>query len=178
MSKSVVEYTNRRITRHTTLPFDEVAARLETAVNKSAASAQLFTIVKRNAEGPKEEIEQKLKNLIDGHEFIYFAQVEHHALLRIVTDNPSLPRATVYTVGNPLLGQLLFRKDLWTGFNAPLKIYLVEDADGRGTTVTYDDPATNMPVPSSPGQVVDEEVKRIAVEIVSTKVERLVSLVV
>ncbi|KAI9060039.1 hypothetical protein FKP32DRAFT_1679324 [Trametes sanguinea] len=178
MSKSVVEFTNRRITRHTTVPFKEVAARLEKAVNKSAASQQLFTIVKRHAEGSKEEIERKLKNLIDGHEFIYFAQVEHHALMRAATDDPSLPRAIVYTVGNPLLGQLLFRKGLWTGFNAPLKIYLVEDADGHGTTITYDDPATNMPVPSSPGQVVDEEVKRIAVEIVSTKVERLVNLIV
>ena len=46
MSKSVVEFTSRRITYETTLPIAEVLARLDKEINKAGAGTEVFRLLR------------------------------------------------------------------------------------------------------------------------------------
>lgn len=120
----------------------------------------------------------------------------HHRWLRLYagseeSPNPgpspnfSIPRAVVYTFGNPPIGQTILRRDVAAGLHVPPRMMVLEDLgpdalgheDGRGrgagTRIIYEDPAAMFLVPGAPGGEVDGEVRRIA-EFLSGKLERFV----
>ncbi|KAI8989018.1 TT1751-like protein [Trametes punicea] len=174
MSKTAVEYTAKRITYRTPLSFSEIAARLERELNKPAGGPALFRLL--GTAKSKEEIEHGITTLTEGRDFIYFAELVHHRWLSTYTGSSSTPRTVIYTFGNPIIAQTLLRRDLAAGLHVPLKLMLLEDADGNGTRVIYDDPASVVPIPSAPGQSVDDELKKAA-EGLSAKVEMLVKTI-
>ncbi|KAI0672147.1 hypothetical protein C8Q78DRAFT_729407 [Trametes maxima] len=178
MSKSAVEYTGRRITYETPLPFAEVTARLERELNKPVGGQPVFRVL--GTSKSKDELEKGINELLDGHNFIYFASISHHNWLGTYTGNPgSVPQAVVYTFGNPLLAQAMLRHDLTVGLHVPPKLLVLENADQRGTKVVYDDPAALIPVPSrgiAAGEDVNAELRATA-EKLSAKVEELVKAI-
>lgn len=68
-SKSIVEYTGRRITYETPLGFAEVAARFEKALNKSAGGPAVFRVL--GTAQTKEELEAGINALTAGGDFVY-----------------------------------------------------------------------------------------------------------
>ncbi|KAI0649756.1 hypothetical protein C8Q79DRAFT_997802 [Trametes meyenii] len=178
MSKSTVEYTGRRITYETPLSFTEVIARLEKELNKPAGGQSVFRILGMSKS--KTELETGINELLDGHNFIYFASISHHNWLGTYTGSPgSVPQAVVYTFGNPLLAQAMLQHDLAVGLHVPPKLLVLENADRRGTRVIYDDPAALIPVPSpatAAGEGVNAELRTTAEEL-SAKVEELVKAI-
>ena len=74
MSKTVVEYAARRVAYHTDLPFEEVTARLEQALNKPNAGPAVFRLID-HAE-TKDELDGGLRAIVDGHEFMYVPRAE------------------------------------------------------------------------------------------------------
>ncbi|KAI0654430.1 hypothetical protein C8Q70DRAFT_1087542 [Cubamyces menziesii] len=127
MPKTVVEYAARRVTYHTDLPFEEVTARLERALNKPNAGPAVFRLID-HAE-TKDELDGGLRAIVDGHEFIYFSELVHHRWLRLYAADTSdsgsslnattAPRAVVYTFGNPPIGQTILRRDVAVGLHVP-----------------------------------------------------------
>ncbi len=67
-SKSVVEYTGKRITYETPLAFAEVSARLEKAVNKSAGGPAVYRVL--GTAQNKEELEAGINALTAGGDFV------------------------------------------------------------------------------------------------------------
>ncbi|KAI0325165.1 TT1751-like protein [Cubamyces sp. BRFM 1775] len=174
MSKTVVEYVAKRVTYHTDLPFEEVTTRLEKALNKPSAGPEVFRLI--NHAESKDELDGGLRAIVDGHEFIYFTELVHHRWLRLyASDSPNLkvPRAIVYTFGNPPIGQTILLRDVAAGLHVPPRMMVLENEDGTGTRVIYEDPATLNPVPGFPGDEVNEGVRRIA-EGLSVKLDRFV----
>ncbi len=97
----------------------------------------------------------------------YFGELAHHRWMKTYTGVPSTPQTIVYTFGNPLIAQTMLSHDYAAGLNVPPKLMLLENADGGGTKVIYDDPATLI---LSGG---NEELRKAA-EALSAKIERLV----
>lgn len=67
-SKTIVEYTGRRITYETPLAFAEVAARFEKALNKSAGGPAVFRVL--GTAQTKEELEAGINALTAGGDFV------------------------------------------------------------------------------------------------------------
>ncbi|KAI0658053.1 TT1751-like protein [Cubamyces menziesii] len=174
MAKSIVEYTARRITYDTPLPFAEVATRLEAQLNKPSGGAKLFHLL--GTAKTKDELEDGIKAIANGRNFIFFAEMVHHRWLGTYTGSSNTPKAAVYIFGNPLIAQTMLQRDLAAGLNIPPKLMLLEKADGSGTKVIYDDPASIIAVPAH-GQIVDGALKQAA-EDLSNKVEALVQSII
>ena len=68
-SRSVVNYSCKRITYHTPLPFAEVRARLDRALNKPEASEQVSKVLYQTK--TKAEFESGLTALLDGRDFMH-----------------------------------------------------------------------------------------------------------
>ncbi|KAI0761364.1 TT1751-like protein [Trametes elegans] len=175
MSKSVVEYAGRRVIYETPAPFAEVVARLEKELNKPAGGAGVFRVL--GTSKTKDEIEAGVRALTNGRDFTYFTDITHHRWLRTYANSVEIPQAAVYTFGNPLIAQSMLLRDLATGLHIPPKLLLLENADGSGTRVIYDDPASIIPVPGEGGTAPDARVVAAA-EDLSVKVEDLVKKII
>ncbi|KAJ8480966.1 hypothetical protein ONZ51_g6315 [Trametes cubensis] len=159
-SRSIVNYSCKRISYHTPLSFGEVRARLDRALNKSEASAQVSKVL------------YETKNKAE-----FLGELVHHPWVRTYTESPDAPQAVVYTFGNPFFGQSVLRRAMWMGLHVPEKLLLLEDVDGNGTTIIYDEPADIIPVPAVEGQTVDEDLFKFIVG-VGEKIQKLVESLV
>ena len=68
MSKSVVEYTARRITYDTPLPIAEVIARLDREVNKAGGGPEVFRLL--STVQTRAELEDGMHALTVGRDFV------------------------------------------------------------------------------------------------------------
>ena len=69
MSKSVVEYTARRITYDTSLPIAEVIARLDHELNKAGGGPEVFRLL--STVQTRAELEDGVHALTAGRDFVY-----------------------------------------------------------------------------------------------------------
>ena len=97
--------------------------------------------------------------------------------MNVYTGTASTPATYVYTLGNPLIAQGMLRHDITGALHIPPRILVSERADGVGTRVVYDDPASVIAVPVTDGCAVNEQ-PRSAAESLSRKLERLVEVIV
>ena len=68
MSKTVVEYASRRITYETTLPIDEVIAKLDKETNKQGGGMEVFRILRISK--TREELETAFNSLTGDRDFV------------------------------------------------------------------------------------------------------------
>ena len=68
MSKTVVEYASRRITYETTLPIDEVIAKLDNETNKQGGGMEVFRILRTSK--TREELETAFNTLTGDRDFV------------------------------------------------------------------------------------------------------------
>ena len=73
MSKTVVEYTARRITYETSLPIDEVIARLERKINKQGGGPEVFRVLRTSKS--RAELESAFESLTAGGDFVYVSRL-------------------------------------------------------------------------------------------------------
>lgn len=95
----------------------------------------------------------------------------HHRWLKTYTGASAVPSTVVYTFGNPLIAQTILQRDLAAGLHIPPKLLLLEKVDGSGTRIIYDDPTSQILVPS---EVADDDQLKEAAEGLSVKVQALV----
>lgn len=103
-------------------------------------------------------------------------EAAYHNWLNAYAESTDTPRTHVYSIGNPLIAQGMLRHDLAAALHVPPRIVIIELADGKGTRIVYDDPATLIPVASAPGVEVNAEMKSVAEEL-SRKLEALVQAI-
>ncbi|KAJ8453984.1 hypothetical protein ONZ51_g13293 [Trametes cubensis] len=159
-SRSVVNYSCKRISYHTPLSFGEVRARLDRALNKPEASAQVSKVLYET--NSKAEFESGLTALLDGRDFMHIPRRARTP--SVGEDIHRIPGRTagrrIHKFGNPFFGQSVLRRAMWMGLHVPEKLLLLEDVDGNGTTLIYDEPADIIPVPAVEGQAVDEDLSK------------------
>lgn len=68
-TKSIVEYTGKRITYETPLSFAEVSARLEKELNKPGGGVAVFRVL--GTSKTKEELEAGINALTEGRDFVH-----------------------------------------------------------------------------------------------------------
>ncbi|MGA7524892.1 MAG: DUF302 domain-containing protein [Acidobacteriaceae bacterium] len=73
--------------------------------------------------------------------FILFLKVEHSPWLARVGIGG---RATVYTIGNPLIAQTMIRHNIEVGLNVPVRLLIYEDAATKTGRIGYDLPSSLM----------------------------------
>ncbi|MGO8719528.1 MAG: DUF302 domain-containing protein [Acidobacteriaceae bacterium] len=73
--------------------------------------------------------------------FILFLKVEHSPWLARVGIQG---RATMYTIGNPLIAQTMIRHDIQVGLNVPVRVLVYEDAAAKTGRIGYDLPSSLM----------------------------------
>lgn len=69
MSKTVVEYTARRVTYETSLPIGTVLERLDREINKPGGGLPLFRLLRDAKE--RTELEEGINALTQGRDFVY-----------------------------------------------------------------------------------------------------------
>ena len=103
----------------------------------------------------------------------YFLGPAYHKWLNAYNGTTDTPQTYGYVFGNPLVAQTMLRHDLTVALHVPPKIVVVEKADGSGTRVAYDDPASVIAVPSASGESVKPELAEAA-GVLSRKFEALI----
>ncbi|MGA8289806.1 MAG: DUF302 domain-containing protein, partial [Acidobacteriaceae bacterium] len=73
--------------------------------------------------------------------FILFLKVDHSSWLARVGIGG---RATMYTIGNPLIAQTMIRHNIEVGLNVPVRVLIYEDAASKTGRIGYDLPSSLM----------------------------------
>ena len=68
--------------------------------------------------------------------FRYFMEVKQHRLLEYM-DGVKKPSALLYTIGNPLIAQMILKYNVLAAYNIPLRLLILEKPGEIGTTVSY-----------------------------------------
>ncbi|KAG6817439.1 hypothetical protein H0H87_008607 [Tephrocybe sp. NHM501043] len=156
------------VTYETSLPFEEVIARLDIEVNKAGAGQ--FILRLKNAT-TKKDLEDLVHGVTGSNDFLYFLEMNHHKWLNVYHEAESTPPAVVYTIGNPIFAETFMRRDVRAGYNIPPRLMVVQNSgsDAKTTTVFYH-------LPSSLVVLDDEELTR-AVKVVDEKLEEMITRV-
>jgi len=143
MKKTITPFTAQLVTFETTVPVREVIARLDKAVNKSAQFLSRFKTITS-----KVEIEELVRGTLGENDFLYFLELNHHRWLTVYESRVH-PVAAVYTIGNPLIAQNMMQHDIRAGYTVPLRLMILEKANGTGTDVIYHLPSSVMALSSN-----------------------------
>ncbi|RDB22466.1 hypothetical protein Hypma_010260 [Hypsizygus marmoreus] len=168
MKKTATPFTAQLVTFDTTLPFDEVIARLNAQVNKAGSTQFLAQF--RNVSG-REEIEELINGALGPSGFLYFFELNHDQWMNIYDPSIHRPHAVVYTIGNPLIAETIMRHDAHPGYNIPPRLMVLEKPDHSGTEVVYHLPSSVMLA----GYVGDDVEVKTALEGLDEKLDRLVT---
>ncbi|KAF9452497.1 hypothetical protein P691DRAFT_794919 [Macrolepiota fuliginosa MF-IS2] len=145
------------VTFDTPLPYTEVIARLDEAVNKQGSADILIKL--RGAKS-REEIEQVIDAITGvANDFLYFMDLKHHPWLNTYTQTTNTPATVLYTIGNPLIAQGILRHDLRAALHIPPRLLILEKVDRTGTNVIYQLPSSVMIFPDNESQELREAVE-------------------
>jgi uncharacterized protein (DUF302 family) len=85
-----------------------------------------------------DEVTKAVKSLVAKNSMMIMAEVDQGKMLSMTGLNL---KATLYIVGNPVVGKQLFEQDHAVGLYVPVRIFVYSDASGK-TSVSYDKPST------------------------------------
>ena len=85
-----------------------------------------------------DEVTKVVKSVVAKNSMMIMAEVDQGKMLSMTGLNL---KATLYIVGNPVVGKQLFEQDHAVGLYVPVRIFVYSDASGK-TNVAYDKPST------------------------------------
>ncbi|KZT10564.1 uncharacterized protein LAESUDRAFT_645149 [Laetiporus sulphureus 93-53] len=173
MSKSVEEFSAKRIVFETSVPVDEIVARLDKELNSDKAGPQLFEILKEVKN--REELERGFQEVSGGKDFVLFGKSPFHVWRNAYFGTTDGLKTYQYSLGNPTMAQPMLQLELYTTLHVPPRMLVVEKADRSGTEIVYMQPSTLFAAPRN-GKV-DEKLHAMA-EKVDDKIESLVRRVI
>jgi len=168
MSKTVIPFTAKLIKFDTAVPFAQVISRLNIAVNKEG-SGNIMAKIK--LVDTQDEFSAVINDTIGDSGFLYFMEVKQHRLLEY-TDGVKKPSALLYTIGNPLIAQMILKYNIFAAYNIPLRLLILEKPDEIGTTVLYYLPSSILGQPGADDPVLHAGVQDLDIRL-ETLVERI-----
>ncbi|KAH9949063.1 hypothetical protein B0H21DRAFT_820429 [Amylocystis lapponica] len=166
MTKTVTEFTAKRITYETSVPVTTVVRRLNEELSQATTGPTTFDMLSRTR--TKQEIEDGMHKINGGKDFACAPRI-HLPWFGEWTGKRDTPEIHLYEFGNPLIVQTMLQHDFRAGCQVPPRI--LEKADRSGTHIIYVAPSTLIVVPE--GGAVNTQLKETA-EALDVKVERLV----
>ena len=112
-----------------------------------------------------DEVTKAMKSLVAKNGMMIMAEVDQGRMLSMTGLNL---KATLYIVGNPVVGKQLFEQDHAVGLYVPVRIFVYSDASGK-TSVSYDKPSTLL------SQFQNSKVNMVA-EMLDQKLEGLANM--
>ena len=85
-----------------------------------------------------DEVTKAVKSLVAKNGMMVMAEVDQGKMLSMTG---LTLKATLYIIGNPVVGKQLFEQDHAVGLYVPVRIFVYSDASGK-TSVSYDKPST------------------------------------
>ncbi|MFZ0559676.1 MAG: DUF302 domain-containing protein [Methylovirgula sp.] len=159
MLKSVSELT--RMHFESPRSFDAVRTELRRLLGTSRLQEVLdHARAVRNAD----DFERIIQPLTGESGFMLFLELDHSGWLPLY----GITRKAVRLMfGNPLIAITMIRHDIEAALFAPVELLLVENADGEGSTITYDLPSSLMRAETNPklleaAQALDAKVATLA----------------
>jgi uncharacterized protein (DUF302 family) len=114
-----------------------------------------------------DEVTKAVKSLVAKNGMMIMAEVDQGKMLSMTGLNL---KATLYIVGNPVVGKQLFEQDHAVGLYVPVRVFVYSDASGK-TYVSYDKPSTLL------SQFQNSKVNVVA-EMLDQKLEGLANMAV
>ena len=96
-------------------------------------------------------------------------EVKQHRLLEYM-DGAKKPSALLYTIGNPLIAQMILKYNIFAAHNIPLRLLILEKPDEIGATVSYYLPSSILGQPEGS----DDSVLHAGVQDLDNRLETLV----
>ncbi|EAU84737.1 hypothetical protein CC1G_00256 [Coprinopsis cinerea okayama7 len=139
-TRSIQSLSTQLVTFHTSLRLPEAAQRLEARVGFPNDKDLGGLRTARSAD----DVRDLVNKILDGKEFFVFQKLDHTKWVKLLPGTETAPGALLYTIGNPLVAQTIFTKDIMAASVVPFRILLVERAD-RKTDIVYYLPASLLP---------------------------------
>jgi uncharacterized protein (DUF302 family) len=118
--------------------FDDVVAAFEAAVGPGDSKTFQSVVDQASSAGG---FADRVHAAEGSSGFILFLKVAHSPWLARVGLKG---RATMYTIGNPLIAQTMIRHDIQVGLNVPVRLLIYEDASTKTGRIGYDLPSSLM----------------------------------
>jgi uncharacterized protein (DUF302 family) len=118
--------------------FDAVVAAFEAAVGPGDSKTFQSVVDQASSAG---DFANRIHAAEGSSGFILFLKVEHSPWLARVGLKG---RATMYTIGNPLIAQTMIRHSIEVGLNVPVRLLIYEDAATKTGRIGYDLPSSLM----------------------------------
>lgn len=186
MSKIIIPFTAKLVKFDTAVPFTEVVSRLNIAVNKEGSGNFMARL---KLVDTQDEFTSVINNTIGDSGFLYvlapivsdqfqtylswmiryFMEVKQHRLLEYM-DGAKKPSALLYTIGNPLIAQMILKYNIFAAHNIPLRLLILEKPDEIGATVSYYLPSSILGQPEGG----DDSVLHAGVQDLDNRLEKLV----
>ncbi|KZT10574.1 uncharacterized protein LAESUDRAFT_694245 [Laetiporus sulphureus 93-53] len=173
MSKSVEMFTAKRIVFETSVPVDEVVARLDKELNSDKTGPHLLEFLEEVK--TREQLEQGIQKLSEGGDFVLFGKLPLHQGQKSYFGTTDSPKIYEYTLGNPVLAQPMLQLEPYAALHIPPRMVVLEKTDRSGTEIVYMQPSFVFAAPRN-GKV-DEKMRAMA-EDIDDKMEKLVVRVI
>lgn len=129
----------------TPVSFDEVCARLREQMG--TATVQQIVALAQTPISEADYIAQVQERFVGASGFMLFAEIDHGNWLPVFSIHR---RSLRWLLGNPLIAVTMIRHDITAGLFAPVEILITEAQDGKGTSVTYVRPSSQMVIDKNP----------------------------
>ncbi|KAF9263467.1 hypothetical protein L218DRAFT_959024 [Marasmius fiardii PR-910] len=164
--KTITPFTAQLVRFETSLGPQEVVSRLEEQTNRTGSKDLFPTIAVART---PEELQEGIKKISRGSDFVYFLSMKHDGWLRLYDDKT--PFVAVYTIGNPVIAQTILKHDLRASYNIPPRLLILEKEDRAGTYVLYHLPSSVMALDGDKPELLDaahgldEKLERLIIEV-------------
>jgi len=133
------EFKGVRVQVSTSLPFDEVLARLR-AIMGNASIPDLVRLATETT-SQEEYAREVTKRYVGESGFMLFGEIDHGGWISKFGINRRVMRLIL---GNPLIAITMIRHDITAGLFAPVELLVTENEDGPGALMTYVRPSSLM----------------------------------
>ncbi|KAK7049578.1 hypothetical protein VNI00_005609 [Paramarasmius palmivorus] len=165
-TKTVTPFTAQLVTFETTTSPEQVVSRLDEQLRRPNCAGLIPLLSTATS---KEALEDGVREIRQGNDFMYFLSMQHEKWLKLYDDN--VPFVSVYTIGNPIVAQSIMKHELRAAYNIPPRLLIAEKEDRTGTRVIYHLPSSVMAIDNSNPELaaalkaLDEKLERLIIKV-------------
>ena len=139
------EFKGVRVQVSTSLPFDEVLARLRALMGNASIPGLVRLAMQTTSQ--QEYAREVTQRYVGESGFMLFGEIDHGGWISKFGINRRIIRLIL---GNPLIAITMIRHDITAGLFAPVELLVTENEDGPGAVMTYVRPSSLMVIEENP----------------------------